>query len=133
MAHCNQRVRFAATWREEFFEVPKKDFASLRTVRLTPEASDSNSRILGRYRIPQIPIGEAVRVRPKSKRSDAPYDRFWLWRQRQKRGVAVAMVEFDGLVIDFLVRNLWLTEREACDRSAVGAAISRLIADTARR
>jgi hypothetical protein len=22
MAHCNQRVRFAATWREEFFEVP---------------------------------------------------------------------------------------------------------------
>src|SRR6516225_142802 len=23
MAHCNQRVRFAATWREEFFEVPE--------------------------------------------------------------------------------------------------------------
>src|SRR5262245_39812859 len=23
MAHCRQRVRFAATWREEFFEVPK--------------------------------------------------------------------------------------------------------------
>src|SRR6516164_3827109 len=22
MAHCGQRVRFAATWREEFFEVP---------------------------------------------------------------------------------------------------------------
>src|SRR5262249_19724139 len=22
MAHCRQRVRFAATWREEFFEVP---------------------------------------------------------------------------------------------------------------
>src|SRR5262249_43014224 len=22
MAHCNQRVRFVATWREEFFEVP---------------------------------------------------------------------------------------------------------------
>src|SRR5215467_3088581 len=22
MVHCNQRVRFAATWREEFFEVP---------------------------------------------------------------------------------------------------------------
>jgi len=24
MAHCGQRVRFAATWREEFFEVPLK-------------------------------------------------------------------------------------------------------------
>src|SRR5262249_1246660 len=24
MAHCRQRVRFAATWREEFFEVPSK-------------------------------------------------------------------------------------------------------------
>jgi len=22
MAHCGQRVRFVATWREEFFEVP---------------------------------------------------------------------------------------------------------------
>src|SRR5215831_6486439 len=26
MAHCGQRVRFAATWREEFFEVPFKRF-----------------------------------------------------------------------------------------------------------
>src|SRR5262249_29259003 len=25
MAHCRQRVRFAATWREEFFEVPSGD------------------------------------------------------------------------------------------------------------
>src|SRR5258705_8748849 len=25
MAHCRQRVRFAATWREEFFEVPITD------------------------------------------------------------------------------------------------------------
>src|SRR5262245_66426893 len=26
MVHCNQRVRFAATWREEFFEVPLRLF-----------------------------------------------------------------------------------------------------------
>src|SRR5215831_4120292 len=26
MAHCGQRVRFVATWREEFFEVPYIDF-----------------------------------------------------------------------------------------------------------
>jgi hypothetical protein len=25
MAHCGQRVRFVATWREEFFEVPFSD------------------------------------------------------------------------------------------------------------
>src|SRR5262249_48554606 len=25
MVHCNQRVRFAATWREEFFEVPSRE------------------------------------------------------------------------------------------------------------
>src|SRR5262249_20539870 len=32
MAHCGQRVRFAATWREEFFEVPfrPKDIPILR-------------------------------------------------------------------------------------------------------
>src|SRR5215831_14793542 len=28
MAHCGQRVRFAATWREEFFEVPCRHSAS---------------------------------------------------------------------------------------------------------
>jgi hypothetical protein len=28
MAHCNQRVRFAATWREEFFEVPYNVFVA---------------------------------------------------------------------------------------------------------
>ena len=28
MVHCNQRVRFAATWREEFFEVPYYDLIS---------------------------------------------------------------------------------------------------------
>src|SRR5262249_45281932 len=31
--HCNQRVRFAATWREEFFEVPKS-FRLARDLRL---------------------------------------------------------------------------------------------------
>jgi len=27
MAHCGQRVRFVATWREEFFKVPTKNLA----------------------------------------------------------------------------------------------------------
>src|SRR5262249_52602672 len=28
MAHCGQRVRFVATWREEFFEVPNGDYVA---------------------------------------------------------------------------------------------------------
>src|SRR5262249_21060223 len=32
MAHCRQRVRFAATWREEFFEVPNKRTVGVREV-----------------------------------------------------------------------------------------------------
>src|SRR5262249_41893751 len=32
MAHCGQRVRFAATWREELFEVPIRVFALDRTI-----------------------------------------------------------------------------------------------------
>src|SRR5215467_7675879 len=36
MAHCNQRVRFAATWREEFFEVPiSRSTFDLQTVLST--------------------------------------------------------------------------------------------------
>src|SRR5262249_31918764 len=37
MAHCRQRVRFAATWREEFFEVPSN---------LTSDGADSGYRPL---------------------------------------------------------------------------------------
>src|SRR5215475_13643579 len=36
MAHCRQRVRFATTWREEFFEVPLRQYRSVElTVRST--------------------------------------------------------------------------------------------------
>src|SRR5215467_10650968 len=39
MAHCGQRVRFAATWREEFFEVPLiKIYCGLSNHRATPES-----------------------------------------------------------------------------------------------
>jgi hypothetical protein len=43
------------------------------------------------------------------------------------------MVEYDAAVVDFLIRNLWLAEAEACDRDAVSAALTRMIADAARR
>jgi hypothetical protein len=66
-------------------------------------------------------------------RPDAPRDRFWLWRQRQKRGLACAQVEYSSDVVGLLVRLRWIDEREACDRKAVGRAISELLRDAARR
>jgi hypothetical protein len=43
------------------------------------------------------------------------------------------LVEFDGPVIDFLIKLRWLDEASAADRDAVGRAIGALIRDAARR
>jgi hypothetical protein len=64
---------------------------------------------------------------------DAPRDRHFRFRQRRKAGKAVAPIEFDGAVIDFLIKTSWLVESEACDRAAVGSAVSRMLAASARR
>src|SRR5215471_5613519 len=39
MVHCNQRVRFAATWREEFFEVPIRDRVIQTAAKIVLEPS----------------------------------------------------------------------------------------------
>src|ERR1700745_2332635 len=44
MAHCRQRVRFAATWREEFFEVPHCDFQILAGSGTTMLKRDNSIR-----------------------------------------------------------------------------------------
>jgi hypothetical protein len=62
-----------------------------------------------------------------------PPDRHKRFRRRQKAGVAVALVEFDGAVIDFLVKTHWLADAEASDRSIVARAITAMLADAARR
>jgi hypothetical protein len=67
------------------------------------------------------------------KRPDHVPDRHARHRARQRAGKAVAPVEYDAAVVDFLVKNLWLEERETCDRSAIGAGIARMLADAARR
>jgi len=64
---------------------------------------------------------------------DTPRDRHFRFRQRQKRGVAIAPIEFDGQVIDWLIRLHWLDEGEACDRAAVGKAIGAMLAASSRR
>jgi len=60
-------------------------------------------------------------------------DRHRRFRARWRAGIAVAAVEFDGPVLDMLVRLHWLLEAEVTDRDAVGHAISRMITDAARR
>src|SRR6516164_4431499 len=42
MAHCRQRVRFAATWREKFFEVPCSSKITVAVTRSTMTASFCN-------------------------------------------------------------------------------------------
>jgi hypothetical protein len=53
-------------------------------------------------------------------------------RARAKACEAVAGVTYTGAVLDLLVRTGWLDERAAGDRRAVGLAISRLLADSAK-
>ena len=55
------------------------------------------------------------------------------YRRRQASGVATCTVEYDADVVDFLVRTEWLGEREAVDRRQVGAAIARMLKDSAAR
>src|SRR5215831_18159989 len=47
MAHCGQRVRFAATWREEFFEVPITLFAV--SARRGGELADALTKSIGEH------------------------------------------------------------------------------------
>jgi hypothetical protein len=55
------------------------------------------------------------------------------YRARRAAGIAVAPVEYNGDVINFLIRSRWLQEAEVYDRGAVGRAISRMLAVSARR
>jgi hypothetical protein len=51
---------------------------------------------------------------------------------RREAGRAVARVEYDGAVLDMLVRLGWLADDAATDGAAVGKAISALLFDTAK-
>jgi hypothetical protein len=54
------------------------------------------------------------------------------YRQRVRAGTIIVGVELDLTVIEFLLASGWLTEVELDDRGAIGAALSRMLADTAR-
>ena len=53
-------------------------------------------------------------------------------RQRLKAGKAVALVEYDGAVLDLLLRTGWAAEAELTDARAVGRAIGAMVADASR-
>ena len=96
-----------------------------------PIEAISRARARARTRYQNRPYDASLRVTVSS--DDALRDRHYRFRQRRKAGKAVAPIEYDGLVLDWLVRLGWLLEAEACDRDAVGAAVSRMLAASARR
>jgi hypothetical protein len=50
-------------------------------------------------------------------------------RDRQRRGRAVATVEYDANTLDLLIRHRYLTDRQATDKRLVGRAIAQLLRD----
>jgi hypothetical protein len=66
-------------------------------------------------------------------RPDRAPDRRARHRQRARDGRRCYQVELGGEELEFLIRTQWLAEAEASDRLAVGSAVARLIAASARR
>jgi hypothetical protein len=52
-------------------------------------------------------------------------------RRRLSRGEAIALVTYNGSVVDLLVRSGWISDVGACDRRSIGLAISNLLNDIA--
>jgi hypothetical protein len=53
-------------------------------------------------------------------------------RDRARRGERCGRFQYGAAVLDFLIRNRWLAECDAGNAKAVGDAVSRLLAASAR-
>jgi hypothetical protein len=53
-------------------------------------------------------------------------------RQRVKAHRRIAMVEYDGSILDLLLRTGWASEEQLGDARAVGEALGRMLAASAR-
>jgi hypothetical protein len=91
----------------------------------------SHARARARTRYQNPPRDTSSRVSAPS--DHPPRDRHARYRARVKDGKAIYAVELGGEGVDFLIKTGWLVESEACDRDAVGAALTRMVADAARR
>ena len=54
------------------------------------------------------------------------------WKHRIKNHLACTTVEYDGEVLDLLVRLGWLREQDASSPKAVGRAVTALLRQSAR-
>ena len=77
-----------------------------------------------------VPLPDLVQPRRPSRPAR---ERKRLYRQRQACGVMSVPVEIDAKTLDWLIGLEWLTEAEAADPRAVGAAVGRVLADSASR
>src|SRR5215831_11597628 len=91
-----------------------------------PIEAISHTRAHARARYQNCPYDASSRVTASSDRPP-PGDRHARYRSRQRDGKAVAPVEYDAAVVDWLVKLSWLLEGEACDRDAVGRAIGAMV------
>jgi hypothetical protein len=64
---------------------------------------------------------------------DRPKSGRWRrYRARQKDGLACTQVQYDAAVVELLTATGWLDERDVGDRGAVGVAIARMLAASAK-
>jgi hypothetical protein len=54
------------------------------------------------------------------------------YRKNQADGVGIAPTPYDDVVLGYLIKLGWLSEGLSYDRREVGAAIGRLLADSAK-
>jgi len=66
--------------------------------------------------------------RPKKGR-----ERWRRYRERRQAGLACTQVQYDADVIELLIATHWLSEAHAADRRAVGIAIGRMLAASAKK
>jgi hypothetical protein len=68
---------------------------------------------------------------PADRRRRAASARTRRWRARGGERIVVG-VEIDGDVIDYLVKTIWLSDRDAADRGKIGEAIAAMLADSSK-
>jgi hypothetical protein len=54
------------------------------------------------------------------------------YRERVKQHQIAVVVPVNEAMVNFVIRTGWLSERDACKRELIGAAIARLLADAAQ-